>query len=430
MADACAPVPSGPGFLAAALNFIDCQAEGVGQGGYQALTMPGSIGATMTGAALTLFVALVGYRLLLGERLAIRDGVVAAAKIGVVLMLAASWPAFRILVYDITMHGPAELAATIATPAALPGAGGGLVAQLQLVDDGLAEFAQLGAGRPPQAELEAGPTVPLNAQQQQQEQQRLQQIAQRPRWDPQRDAAQIGSARTVYLAATIGAFAALRLLAGLLIALGPVFLLFLLFDTTRGVFEAWVRGLGGVTVAAAAASIVLGVELALVGPWLAGVLEQRRAGEVTVGAPTELIAVTIVFAVALVAVLIGSAKVAHGFRLPAAVRRVAGAVASTTLLRDGEREAARTEVAAAVRIERSRATEVAQAVTAAQRRETVAALPPATRLAQAVAARGGAAADAPARDPDGAIGARDGGASRRRVRGRLSAGGARRDRLA
>ena len=34
-------------------------------------------------------------------------------------------------------------------------------------------------------------------------------------------------------------------LAGLLLALGPLFAIFLLFEGTRGLFEGWVRGLAG-----------------------------------------------------------------------------------------------------------------------------------------------------------------------------------------
>lgn len=430
MVDACIPVGSGSGFLSGTLGFIDCQAQGIGQGGWQALSAPGSVGAAMVSAGLTLFVAIVGYRLLLGERMDVRDGVVAVAKVGVVVMLAASWPAFRTLIYDTTMHGPAELAATIGTPSALPGAGGGLVAQLQGLDDGMAELARLGAGRPPDAELDVGPTIPLNAEQQQAEMRRLQQLAQRPRWDPQRDAALIGNARAIFLAGTIGAFASLRLLAGLLIALAPLFLLFLLFDATRGIFEGWVRGLGGMIVAAAATSVVLGVELALVGPWLIGVVALRRAGVPTPGVPGELIALALVFAVVLAAVLIAAAKVVHGFRMPAAVRRLGERSGGLSLLREREQQAMRQAEASAVRSERSRTTEVAEAITAAQRREAVAGLPPATRLAQALAPRDEVRGGTARSRTDDDIAPSWSTAGRRRTGRRLSAGATRRDRRA
>ena len=68
------------------------------------------------------------------RRRALRDGVLALVKIGIVLALATSWAAYRTLVYDVALKGPAELAAQIGQPAGLPGAGGGLVHRLGYTD--------------------------------------------------------------------------------------------------------------------------------------------------------------------------------------------------------------------------------------------------------------------------------------------------------
>ena len=70
----------------------------------------------------------------------------------------------------------------------------------------------------------------------------------------------------------------MRLVAGLLLALGPFFIAFLLFDGTRGLFEGWLRVLGGAALGALGTAIVLGVELALLEPWLADLLACRLAG--------------------------------------------------------------------------------------------------------------------------------------------------------
>ncbi|MBY8823162.1 type IV secretion system protein [Sphingomonas colocasiae] len=297
------PAISDAGFLSSLLAHLDCQALAIGAGGYQALSAPGSGVAMMLTGALTIFVALFGYRMLLGEGPGVREAVMAAVKIGIVLLLATSWPAFRTLAYNVALKGPAELAATIGGPAELPGAGGGLVLYLQGVDNQMAELAKLGTGKPVDADVMAGPTETLTPQQQQQEMQRLNQLQQRPRWDPARDAKLLGQARTVYLTATVAAFASVRLIAGLMLALGPLFALFLLFGGTRGVFEGWVRALGGAALGAVATAIVLGVQVALVAPWLAGVLALRRDGIATPGVSTELLALSLVFALALLAVL-------------------------------------------------------------------------------------------------------------------------------
>ena len=360
--------PDGP-FVQDLLGYVDCQAQTIGAAGYQALAASGSTASIALTAALTLFVALFGYRMLFGQVPDARDAVLAVVKVGIVLALATSWAAYRTVVYDVALRGPAELALAIGGSSALPGASGGLVAHLQAVDDGLAELVLLGTGRPPDTVEPAIPTTQSLTPEQQQ--QRFQQLGQRPRFDPQRDAELLGTARTVYLTGAIGALAAVRLVAGLLLALGPFFALFLLFDTTRGVFEGWVRALAGAALGGLSTAILLGVELAVVEPWLVAILGERRADIATPAVPIELLALSLVFALTLLAGLIASARVAHGFRIPAAVRdgsaRLIETLQSRVVGERAERSAADRTVGTP---ERSRALAIADAAAASQRRET------------------------------------------------------------
>jgi type IV secretion system protein VirB6 len=358
--------PDSP-FLSGVLYYVDCQAQTIGESGYHALAAPGSSVALMLTGALTLFIALFGYRLILGETPSARDGVIAAVKIGVVLMLATSWPAFRTLAYDVALHGPAELAATIGAPSGLPGAGGGLVSRLQIVDDQLIELNTIGTGKPPGAEVIAGPTETLTPQQQQQEMQRLNRLAQRPRWDPARDAALLGNGRILFLTGAIAAFASVRIVAGLLLALAPLFALFLLFDATRGLFEGWVRGLAGAALGALATAILLGVELALVEPWLAATLAARNADIATPAVPVELVVLSLGFDLALLAALIATVRVAQGFRLPAPLRLAAHQIAERIGGGAARPAVEMRDPIAADR--RPRAVAIADAVVATQRRE-------------------------------------------------------------
>ncbi|THD36017.1 MAG: hypothetical protein E7773_08740 [Sphingomonas sp.] len=415
------PAISDDSFLSSVLAHLDCQAQNLGAGGYQALANPGGPAALLLTGALTLFIALIGYRLLLGETPSVRDGVVAAIKVGVVLALATSWPAFRTLAYDITLRAPAEVASNIGSPAGLPGAPGGLVARLQLVDYQLAELNVVGTGRPLNANVAVGPTANLTPAQQAAELRRVQDLGNRARWDPQRDFSLLGSARALFLSGAIASFASVRLVAGLLLALGPLFVIFLLFDGTRGLFEGWVRGLTGAALGALATAIVLGVELALLEPWLAAVLDLRHQNIATPSVPVELLVLTLVFAVTLIAVLVAVGKVAAGFRLPPAWRvlrdRVAAGIAGSVTLRDVQRAGQ-----AAPQDERGRALVIADAVSATQRRESLAAQPVAASF-------GGRPGITPTASNDVAVaGAVPLGQSfRRRTRGRVSAGASRRD---
>src|SRR5204862_1796175 len=105
-----------------------------------------------------------------------------------------------------------------------------------------------------------------------------------------------GGARLLFLAGAAGALAALRLIAGVLLALGPFFFAFLLFDGTRGLFEGWLRVLAGTALGALGTAVALGVELAFLEPRLAYLISLRAAGYATPGAAIELMVVTLIFA--------------------------------------------------------------------------------------------------------------------------------------
>ena len=107
---ACTPVITGEAFLERTLAHIDCQAQLIGSYGYQALGQPGSAASTLVVSLLTLFIAFFGIRLLFGPPPGARDLVFDVLKVGIVLTLAFSWPAFRTVVYDLTLKGPAEVA--------------------------------------------------------------------------------------------------------------------------------------------------------------------------------------------------------------------------------------------------------------------------------------------------------------------------------
>ncbi|MGH6614355.1 type IV secretion system protein [Sphingomonas sp.] len=419
---ACPSINSGGAFLSGVLNYVDCQAQAVGQSGYQALATPGSGVSLLLTGVLTIFIAMFGYRLILGQTPDARDGVTAMVKIGIVLVLATSWPAFRTLAYDVAMHGPAQLAASIGQPAGLPGSDGGLVSRLQGVDNNIAALIAMGTGKPDDADIIAGPTQTLTPQQQQQEQQRLQRSLQRPRWDPAKDNDRLNQARTLYLTGAIAAFASVRLVAGLLLALGPLFALFLLFDATRGLFEGWVRALAGAALGALSTAIILGIELALIEPWLANVLAQRNFDISTPAAPVELLVMTLVFGLTLLAALIAVARVAHGFRIPDSWRLTPARLADAMGGLDGGRAfvspAGRSTPADEPR---SRAIAIADAVAASQRRESAGSPPPVTQIGARMGSQ------AVSRDIPVAGATPLGQSYRRRTKGRVSAGAARRD---
>ena len=143
---ACPSIVTGDQFLSRVITNIDCQAQLVGSLGWQALAQPGSLAATLMAGLLTLFVALFGIRLLFGPTPGARDVVLEVLKIGVVLTLAFSWPAFRTLIHDVVIAGPGEIAARITAPIRTD-EGTGFLAQLETADDAILRLTETGTGR-------------------------------------------------------------------------------------------------------------------------------------------------------------------------------------------------------------------------------------------------------------------------------------------
>lgn len=274
---ACPAVITGDAFVTRIISHIDCQAAYLGSYGYQALADPGSPSALLMSGLLTLFVALWGVRLLLGPGPAMRDVVLDVLKVGIVLTLAFSWPAFRTVIHDVVLDGPAEIASAISTPG-LASSGSGFTNRLQAADNAIVSLTETGTGRrtgqyiDPQA---AGGTFEAVALE---------------------DSSAFGWARIAWLVGLIGTLALLRLAAGLLLALAPLAAGLLLFRGTRGMFFGWLRGLVFAVAAAVAVTFTIGVELAILEPWLADALRVRALGYATPAAPVELLAMALAFA--------------------------------------------------------------------------------------------------------------------------------------
>jgi type IV secretion system protein VirB6 len=288
---ACPSVTTGDQFLAATLNHLDCQARTLGSFGFQSLAASGSPASLALTGLLTLFIALFALRMLLGDRLDARDAVNAVLKIGIVLTLAISWPAFRILAYDTVLLGPAEIASSL-TPSTLPETGAGFTQRLQGIDTGIESLTLAGTGRQ---------TGSLELEQRKDDSFRT--IA-------MQDETAFGWGRTIYLASVIGTLAILRIAGGLLLALGPLMAGLLLFDFARGLFAGWIRGLVLVALGSLGMTVLLAIEVAVAEPWLADALQRRSLGYATPSAPTELLALVLAFGIASAGLLALLGKVA------------------------------------------------------------------------------------------------------------------------
>ncbi len=281
---ACPPIITGDQFLSRMLTHIDCQAQVIGSYGYQALGEPGSLASTLVTGLLALFIVFFAVRLLFGPPPGARDVVFSVLKVGIVLTLAFSWPAFRTVIYDVTLKGPAEVTSVI-QQASGTGDAGGLADRLQAADNSIVRLTELRTGRNNAALIDEeapGGTFQGTA------------LA---------DEGAFGSARLAYLASVIGSIALLRIGAGLLLALAPVVAGLYFFNQSRGIFAGWLKGLVFTIAGSIGATIVLSVQLAILQPWLADAIRVRELGYATPSAPTELLTIMLSFALVQLAMI-------------------------------------------------------------------------------------------------------------------------------
>lgn len=288
---ACPAIITGDQFLLRVIGHIDCQAQILGSYGYQALGQPGSPASTLMAGLLTLFVALFGIRLLFGPAPGARDTVFDVIKIGLVLTLAFSWPAFRTVVHDVVLDGPAQIAASI-LPSSFAQADSGFAQRLQQADVNMVHLTELGTGRNAGEYLpgsESGGSFAGTGLQ---------------------DDAAFGYGRFAYLSGIIASLGLLRLLAALLLALAPFAAGLLLFDQTRGIFAGWLRGLVLAMVGSVGATAILALQLTILEPWLADAMRMRGLGYGIPSAPSELLAINMAFSLIQFAMIWILAKIA------------------------------------------------------------------------------------------------------------------------
>ena len=292
MSPLCPPPDAAVGVAIRLDSFMACQARVLGENGYLALT-GGPLGAQLLTAVLTIFVALIGYRFLLGSPPGLREGMSWTARVGIALTLFASWPAFQTVIYRVMIDGPNEIASIVMTPSGLPDAG-----RTERVQ---AAYDTIRLGSIGESESEVDPAL----------EQRFSFGAPAPR------------SAMAFLLTAIGVESALRFTIGLLLAIGPLPILTLVLSGSAGLFLGWFRVLAGTALALVGAIAASSTELVLVESELARLQAFRGAAGSTAIDPTALPVLTLIFVVVSIAAVLAASRVATmidfrwvGTRLP------------------------------------------------------------------------------------------------------------------
>ena len=294
----------GGGVIRGVLGAVDCQTRAFAEAGYVSLSGSSNFQAALT-ALLTIYVALVGYRMLFaqgGARLSDAPGI--ALKIGAILALVTSWATFQTLVFDLAARGPGQIAAAVAAPLQANAGGlaadpaGGLQAAYDQLTQAAAAFGKM-----------AGPNVQAYS-------------------SPAAAAAQaLSAASGVLFMTTAGVIAAATLSLGVLTAVGPVFIALFLIPATRGLFAGWLRALAAAALTPMLGWLTIVLLLSVLDPWLVTLARQRDAAQLDPQTAMSAAALVFVFGAGQVALLAAAGTVAFGFRLNRAAPAERGAPA-------------------------------------------------------------------------------------------------------
>lgn len=200
--------------VAAALQAVDCVANETIASAFGRLFAPGGALVIVLTIALTLFVAWFGINLLLGRaNLSVRSLTPRMMTIGVVLTLVTSWVAYSTLVWNLAVGGPDEIATVIT------GSQGSATQVFAQKIDVVFQALQQAS---PQSGDGAGAGGDIGA------------------FSPE---GMMWLGAMLLLLGTVGILVTARIALAVLVAVGPIFVVMALFESTRGMFTGWLKGL-------------------------------------------------------------------------------------------------------------------------------------------------------------------------------------------
>ena len=193
--------------VAAALRGVDCIAGEASAAAFGRLFAPGGSLGTVLTLVLTLFIALFAFALLTGRtNIGIRSLVPRMMTLGLVLTFATSWIAYQSVVWNLAVATPDYLAGI------LTGTRGSATDTFAQKIDVVFIAIQEASG----ANEEFSAFSPEGMM-----------------W--------LGA--MLFMLGTVGLLVTTKIALGVLVALGPIFVVMALFNGTRGLFTGWIKGL-------------------------------------------------------------------------------------------------------------------------------------------------------------------------------------------
>jgi type IV secretion system protein VirB6 len=232
----CTAINPAAGSAETMVSTVDCYMQSNVQAGYAQLLGAGSPFSYALTIALTLYVAVVGYRLIFGRSsLTINEMAPRIILIGAVLALTSNWATYQVLVYDVLTDGPQEIASAV-NPGTSKAAG--LNARIDVVSGRLVDLAdawtefdarpEIAVPTDPKTPPEALPPTATGI---------TTFVAPKDSLGPN----MLLMSALLLVLASAGVLVVAKIILGLLLVLGPIFAVLGLFAGTRGLTLGWAR---------------------------------------------------------------------------------------------------------------------------------------------------------------------------------------------
>lgn len=279
------------GMVPALVDTVDCHIRILVQDSYRELVGPNTVFATAFTGLLTIYIALLGYQLLFGRGgLRVTELPVTALKVGLILAFLTSWAAYQAVFFGLLFDGPQQLMRAMLAPMARAGSGfdgdvyGGLERAFQDISRAAGVYG--GMASPAANILQGGPMLGSGL---------------------------LWLSGIGMLLCTIGVILAVKVVLAFLLAIGPVFIGFFLFETTRGLFDGWLRTTIAFAIAPLMATVFGGAMLMMLQPFLSTLSARAAQADFDMGVVITIALIVAVFALIMGMALRAGASLTSGF---------------------------------------------------------------------------------------------------------------------
>lgn len=306
----------GYGDIASLMAAVDCHVGAYVAAAYEGLFgKSGQLTAALVGG-LTIYVALYGYRLIMGAGATVPDLVRRFIAMGFVIALSSNWPAYQTVFVNTVVGGAEEIARLMSAAA-----GGG-----RATSETVAEALDVVVGDITDLAATWGRATPQGTQTVASQSNEAQGAATAPAAPPPApapgQAAPASAVNMLWISAillgvsSVGVIIITKITLGFLLALGPLFILFGLFRTTRGLFEGWLRTIVGGAFVLSFTLLATAGALAILAPMTEEIIQKQRLGDNSVGPVFALTIAVIVFSMLIRQVLASTTRLVGAWRLP------------------------------------------------------------------------------------------------------------------